>query len=638
ALAAVYGDNEGLSHERAGEVAEYLQAALALPPEAISFAYAGDDEPVASNVTESGRAQNRRVEVEVWYDEKREALSVEEIVIAEDIKRVKVCRTETVCKLRYREGHERRARIRNLISPLQIGEDTATVPDDFVLRVRQVLDNLRDKRNVSVKLIGYTDDAPLEGRAARIYGTHLALSKARAHRVARTIQDRLELPTAAVASDGRGSATPLVSNDTESSRWQNRRVEVEFWYDDPLQELSDELQTCPDPGEAEILTKVYDPPWGRIELIAIESGEPRIPAGYADTLRRAMDDVADRENVRLRFVGYTRNERLDRRTAAVYGDDIGLSAARARRTMEQVRDALALSDAQAEHEGHGYVHSNDVVNGGFLQGDTDHVAVEVVYDELAVIDELDGVEVTELTRELYAVDPLALNLMHITVDGVPLDDPGRSSADLQRCTDVALDVVDIRFRFDDLEMRPRLSVTSHAGTVTVPGAVAVPALFSSSVVPAETEDTPEAASAPTAPIPTGGTGVDFRMYTNYGHFLVRSEVRIFEQGQSLQAEPLAVAEVDADGAAHWQPAVALVATPMRQLVFVLRAYDAEGRFDETAPQALWLVPGNAASSVTTIADGGAVQSTHASIPTAPNPLLAGYGESGALLRTIPLSG
>ena len=35
----------------------------------------------------------------------------EEIVVAADIKRVKVCRTETVCKLRYREGHERRARI-----------------------------------------------------------------------------------------------------------------------------------------------------------------------------------------------------------------------------------------------------------------------------------------------------------------------------------------------------------------------------------------------------------------------------------------------------------------------------------------------------------------------------------------------
>ena len=41
ALAGTYGDNEGLSRERAGEVAEFVQAALQLPPEAISFSWAG---------------------------------------------------------------------------------------------------------------------------------------------------------------------------------------------------------------------------------------------------------------------------------------------------------------------------------------------------------------------------------------------------------------------------------------------------------------------------------------------------------------------------------------------------------------------------------------------------------------------
>ena len=618
ALAAVYGDNEGLSRERAGEVAEYLQAALALPPEAISFAYAGDDEPVASNATESGRAQNRRVEVEVWYDEMHSALAVEETVVAEDIKRVKVCRTETVCKLRYREGHERRARIRNLISPLQIAEGTATVPDEFVQRVRQVLDNLSDKRNVSVKLIGYTDDAPLEGRAARIYGTHLALSKARAHRVARTIQDRLELSTAAVSSDGRGSVAPLVSNDTESGRSQNRRVEVEFWYDDPLQELPDELEVCPDPSEAEMLTKVYDPPWGRVELLAIEGGEPRIPAGYAGILRRAMDDISDRQNVRLRFVGYTRNERLDRRTAGVYGDDIGLSAARARRTMEQLRGELGLTESQVEHEGRGYVHSNDVVNGGFVQGATDHVAVQVVYDERAELDGLDGIDVMPITRELRAKDPLALNLMHITVDGEPIDDPGRSSADIQRCTDVALESADIRFEFDDLDAGPRLSVTSQTGAVAVPAS------------PLGASGAAGVVGPPGAVTTATGVGVDFQMYSNYGHFIERSEVRIFERGQSSKAEPIAVIEVGPLGAARWQPEPEHFASPVRELAFVLRAYDGAGHFDETAPQVLWLVHGTP--------DGAAGAELAGGLPTAPDPLLGGYGESGPLHRSIPLAG
>ena len=71
----VYGDNEGLSRERAGEVAEFLQTALALPPEAISFEWAGDSQPIASNATDEGRAQNRRVEVEVWYDESETRLA-----------------------------------------------------------------------------------------------------------------------------------------------------------------------------------------------------------------------------------------------------------------------------------------------------------------------------------------------------------------------------------------------------------------------------------------------------------------------------------------------------------------------------------------------------------------------------------
>jgi uncharacterized repeat protein (TIGR01451 family) len=144
ALSGTYGDNEGLSRERAGEVAEFVQAALQLPPEAISFSWAGDAEPLASNATSEGRAQNRRVEVEVWYDEVEEEVAVEEAVVFDDIKRVKVCRLETVCKMRFLEGHERRARIKNLIAPLQIGEENARVSKDFVRQVGQALHDLRD--------------------------------------------------------------------------------------------------------------------------------------------------------------------------------------------------------------------------------------------------------------------------------------------------------------------------------------------------------------------------------------------------------------------------------------------------------------------------------------------------------------
>jgi len=107
-LINIYGDNVGLSRERAGTTAEYFQDALGLPPEAISYEGVGDSQPVASNATPEGRARNRRVEVEVWYDEVGEKMVDKEVVVPREVNRIKVCRTETVCKLRYKEGHSHR--------------------------------------------------------------------------------------------------------------------------------------------------------------------------------------------------------------------------------------------------------------------------------------------------------------------------------------------------------------------------------------------------------------------------------------------------------------------------------------------------------------------------------------------------
>ncbi|MEJ2522872.1 MAG: OmpA family protein [Gammaproteobacteria bacterium] len=606
-LAEVYGDNAGLSRERAGEVAEFIQAALALPPEAISFEWAGDSRPLASNATEAGRALNRRVEVEVWYDEPTSRLAQQDVVVPADIRRVKVCRMETVCKLRYKEGHARRARVKNLVRPLHYDYDTLGVSGQFIEDIRQALANLADKDNVTVRFTGHTDDTRLTGRTATIYGTHLALSKARARRVALAVQEALGLPTSAVESDGEGAHVPLASNQTPRGRDLNRRIEVEFWHDDPLQDLPDEPQLCPDAAGSERVTRVYDPPWGDIPPLSLDMGKPVIPAGYVDSLRRAMGDLAGRSNVRLRFTGYTGNERLDRRTAMIYGDDVGLSTARALRTMETVREQMGLDPDEAEHEGRGYVHATDVVNAGFIQGEDSFVAVDVVYDELAVLDDYEGVDVTRITRELATQNPLGLNLMRITVDGEPVDDPGRSSSDVQRCTDVALDQTDIRFRFDNLESLPRLSVTARPSTLW------------------------QVSGAGDSEIPP----VRFRQYTNYGHFIDHSEVRVFDTDRSTRGEPLAVLPVAADGYAEWQPEPALFAGPARQLRFVLRAYDAEGRFDETEPQPLWLARKPAADDEETGPDTAAALTAGGGGP-GQDGLLAGYGESDLAVRNIVL--
>src|SRR5499433_3092503 len=477
----------------------------------------------------------------------------------DQVKRIKVCRVETVCKMRYKEGQTPRTRVRNLVLPLHYEDETIPISDTFTRQVRQALENLRNKQGVTVRLIGYTDDTPLTGSDESNYGNQLALSKARAKRVALAMQGILGLPASAIESDGRGASHPIGSNATVSGRAMNRRIEVEFWYDDPLQELSDEPQLCPDDVE-ETVTRVYDPPWGSIPPLALADGQPIIPAGYAANLHRALTEIADRPNARLRFIGYTKNERLDRRTASVYGDDIGLSAARARRAMDVLMQDSLLSGARSEHEGRGYVQSDDVVNAGFIQGEESFVRVQVVYDERLPWDNYEGVDITRVTQELRPKSPYELNVMHITVDGKPIDDPGRSSSDVQRCTDVALDNANIHFHFDNLEARRRLGVAAH------PVALAVS----------------DVGSGPDASM------VHFRMYSNYGSFIKRAEIRIFDQEQSLEAVPLKIVAVDDAGLAEWQPDKEMLPGPARELKYLLRAYDSKGNFDETDARPLRL--------------------------------------------------
>lgn len=587
-LAARYSDNQGLSRERAGEVAELLQRALTLPPEAIAFEGYGDTKPVASNASDAGRARNRRVEVEVWYDEPKAATTEKDVVVTDDFRQIKVCRVQALCLMRFQEGAAKRTRVNNLVKALHYGEEGVEVTPEFIEQVRKGFANLQGKQNVTAKFIGYTDEMALSDRNARIYGDAVALSKARAHRTALAVQEALGLPAAAVQSDGRGATTFIGANDTPQGRALNRRIEVQFWYDDPLQELPEEPQMCPAEDDNEIVTRVHQPSGGPLPALTLDGSEIIIPAGLTDRLRAAMDEVRDRDNVRLRFIGYTGNARLDRRTASVYEDDIGLSAARARRAMDTVRSLMQLTSDQVEHEGHGFVQAADVPNDGFIQGPDSYIEVQVVYDEAVLRDDYEGVDITRLNRELAPGNAYGLNPMHISVNGEPLDDPGRSSADVQRCTDVALDEAGIRFQFDDLKASPRLAVSASPQVAVV--------------------DEP----------------VRFRMYSNYGGFIHNAEVRVLGKAQSVQATPIAVVALDASGDGEWQPSLAEIPASGRELQYVLRAYDEQGRFDETSPRPLWLVHAKDDGS---IADVPATDGDTA-------PPLAGYGESHLARRNI----
>src|SRR5437763_8129642 len=105
-----------------------------------------------------------------------------------DIKRIKVCRVENVCKMRYKEGQTPRTRVKNLVMPLRYEGENIPISDAFTKQVQQALNNLRDKQGVRIRFIGYTDDAPLTGRDESLYGSQMSLSKARAQRAALATQ------------------------------------------------------------------------------------------------------------------------------------------------------------------------------------------------------------------------------------------------------------------------------------------------------------------------------------------------------------------------------------------------------------------------------------------------------------------
>ena len=224
---------------------------------------------------------------------------------------------------------------------------------------------------------------------------------------------------------------------------------------------------------------------------------------------------------------------------------------------------MGLAPSQAEHEGRGFVHSDDVVNAGFIRGEDSFVRVQVVYDELAPLDDYEGVDITRLTRELKPKSPYELNLMRITVDGEPIDDPARSSSDIQRCTDVALDKANIQFRFDNLESRRRLAVAATPASV-------------------EFVDAGEE-----GPGGIAGALPDVRQLRALHRAIGGAHLR--PTGSRCRPTPLQVLEVDRAGLAEWQPSAERFPGPVRELKYVLRAYDAKGNFDETSPKPLWMV-------------------------------------------------
>ncbi|MEP9399015.1 TonB-dependent receptor [Mesorhizobium sp. KR2-14] len=173
----------------------------------------------------------------------------------------------------------------------------------------------------------------------------------------------------------------------------------------------------------------------------------------------------------------------------------------------------------------------------------------------------------------------------ISVDGAPVAEGATPMAeDEARKTDVGLAAVDIQVKFDGLDAKPLLNV----------------------------------ATMPLRRAYKTGEVVGFVARANYPAFIERAEVRIYPADKPEASRPVAVVPVAINGEAAWTlPSPAETAGDFS---YVLRVYDAQGRYDETLPLTLARTDMAVTEGLTDVA-------------SAPD-----MGEVRTALRNIPVSG
>jgi hypothetical protein len=170
----------------------------------------------------------------------------------------------------------------------------------------------------------------------------------------------------------------------------------------------------------------------------------------------------------------------------------------------------------------------------------------------------------------------------ISVDGAKVD--GSVVAGEQaRNTDVDLAKMDIQVKFDGLGVKPTLNVSTFPPQVSY----------------------------------KIGEKIRFLASFNYAAWISRGEVRIYDHNQKSGDKPFAVVPISTLGAAEWQ----VPADAPADMDYVLRVYDADGRYDETRALPLATTASNLAKSQ--------------SVKVAVAP---GYGEDRTAVRNISVYG
>ena len=135
------------------------------------------------------------------------------------------------------------------------------------------------------------------------------------------------------------------------------------------------------PGGNKLIREVRSHHFDRIEPVRFASGKSNVLPSYIDRLRTLLTRYRGKPNLRVRFSGHTDNQPLGPRTRSIYGDNQGLSEARALEVARFVAAELGLPEDMIETNGHAErlpVATNRTAEGMALNR---RVETELLYDD-----------------------------------------------------------------------------------------------------------------------------------------------------------------------------------------------------------------------------------------------------------------
>ena len=411
------------------------------------------------------------MEVEVWLEDVSErTINEPEVIPPAGVKRLQICRSEPACIVVRKTKDAQKVVVRKTIDPVRFVNNSTRMAKVAIEKLRVVVARYRDKPNWQLRVTGHVDNLPISRDATARYGDKRGLSRAHARVVAEQIRRELALEDHQVVYEGAGDTVPLADNNSARGRELNRRVEVSLWFDAPEDVLSiSGPEVCPvDSDGRDYIAERYQPdgqdPIGPVNYRA---GKPVINDQYLLQLKGLLERLKDKRNLRIVFAGYTENVLLNRRGAQSYGDNLGLAEARARTVRDAIQGSLKLPVEMLSIEGKGFAESTVIDQGRVLQSPDGYVDLEIWFDVPAPRDENIIAELVRIQRNTQPVNPYTLAPMRVTVDGKRLDGSLPHVADVQRCTDVALDKTDIKLRYDGLKVEPRLNLVATPSTIAL---------------------------------------------------------------------------------------------------------------------------------------------------------------------------